>query len=93
MTVLQILFDVYKVVSVELHRRSSAIFMDCCPTCTNGYLMKEEYQSMIDSIRECVPLNGVHFQDDVLRYEKIPSCEKIKFIETQEGDRSVMESF
>ena len=50
MTVLQILFDVYKVVSVELHRRSNAIFMNCCPTCTNGYLMKEEYQSMIYSI-------------------------------------------
>ena len=56
MSVFNVLFDVYKVLSIELHRRNQTSFMACCPTCTDVYLMKEEYQALIDSIRECLPL-------------------------------------
>ena len=55
--------------------------------------MKEEYQSMIDSIRECIPLDGVQFQDDALRHKRILNCKQIKFVEMQEGDRLFVESF
>ena len=43
MSVFQVLFDVYKVLSIELHRGECTSFFTCCPTCTDGYLMKEEY--------------------------------------------------
>ena len=64
MMTIQILFDVYKVVSIELHRKvnrtevHSTDFFDCCPSCVNGFLMKGEYQTMVDSVRECLPLIG-----------------------------------
>ena len=51
LTVAQVLFDVYKVLSIELHRRDVTSFFTCCPTCMDGYIMKEEYQSTINSIR------------------------------------------
>ena len=55
MSVFNVLFDVYKILSIELHRGDKTSFMACCPTCTDGYLMKEEYQAFVDSIRECLP--------------------------------------
>ena len=64
MLVIQALFDLYKVIRIELHRRvdyenrsnKSADFFERCPSCTDGYLMKIEYQTMINSIRESLPL-------------------------------------
>ena len=67
MLVVQALFDLYKVISIELHRRvdykskykfhdRSTDFFERCPSCVNGYLMRNEYQTMIDSIRESLPL-------------------------------------
>ena len=64
MMTIQILFDVCKVVSIELHRKvnrtdvHSTKFFDCFPSCVNGFLMKGEYQTMVDSVRECLPLTG-----------------------------------
>ena len=67
MLVVQALFDLYKVISIELHRcidyKSKYEFHDRgtdffkrCPSCVNGYLMRNEYQTMINSIRESLPL-------------------------------------
>ena len=63
MMVVQVLFDLYKVITIELHRKVSANytnsdFFDRCPSCLNGSLMRGEYQAMVDSIRECLPLQN-----------------------------------
>ena len=48
MSMIQMLFDTYKIISMELHRKSekftlsSAKFFNRCPSCTNGYLVKGE---------------------------------------------------
>ena len=95
MLVIQALFDLYKVISIELHRRvdyenrsnKSADFFERCPLCINGYLMKNKYQAMIDSIRGSLPLmkgmNG-HFVKlcrDLLRHEVISDTGNLSFIE------------
>ena len=64
MTAFHILFDVYKVLSVELHRRDTSEFVTHCLTCRNGYLMKTKMQSLIDTIRECLPLNNLSCIDN-----------------------------
>ena len=56
---IQVLFDLYKVITIELHRKVSANytnsdFFNRCPSCLSGSLMSE-YQAMVDSIRECLP--------------------------------------
>ena len=64
---------------MELHRQSDHLgtnddFYDRCVTCTNGALMKGEYQAKIDSIRECLPLKrgrGVCIRKDPMRQEQI----------------------
>ena len=65
-------------------------FFDTCPTCTNGFLMKGEYQIMVDSVRENLPLNGrdVKFQYDPLRQEAIYKGKQIKFIETSREEKA-----
>ena len=94
MMMIQILFDVYKVVSIELHRKvnhtevHSTDFFYRCPSCVNGFLMTGEYQTMVDSVRECLPLIGrfngnVNFRCDPLRYEMINDSSQMKFIEGQ----------
>ena len=51
-------------ITIELHRKVSGAnymnsdFFDQCPSCLNGSLMKGEYQAMVDSIRECLPLQN-----------------------------------
>ena len=57
MSTFNVLFDVYKLLRIELHRRDFMSFMMQCPTCTDGYLMKVELQALIDSIREFLPLS------------------------------------
>ena len=82
-SVFNILFDVYKILSIELHRRNRTSFVTCCPTCTDGYLMKVEFQSFLDSIRKCLPFNNLLLDgdDDPLRFEKmLPGC--VTFMET-----------
>ena len=94
MTAFHILFKVHKVLSVELHRRDTSKFVTQCPTCTNGYLMKTEMQSFIDSIRECLLLNNVSCIDneDLCRFEELtPYC--FTFMDTQIGDRNFINGF
>ena len=50
-----LLFDVFKILSIELHRKKGNDFYSKCPTCTEGWLMKTERQSVIESIREYIP--------------------------------------
>ena len=92
MSVFNVLFDVYKVLSIELHRRNQTSFMAGCPICTDGYLMKEEYQALIDSIRECLPLRDtlIDEEEDPLRMEKM-SPSSIMFLETQGSDRNFVQ--
>ena len=44
-----------------------------CPTCTEGWLMKTERQSVIKSIREYIPLTDclIDFDENPLRFEHI----------------------
>ena len=98
MLVVQALFDLYKVISIELHRRvdykskyefhdRGTDFFERCPLCVNGYLMRNEYKTMIDSIRESLPLmnsmNGNFAQShrDPLRHETISDTKNLSFIE------------
>ena len=94
LSVFNVLFDVYKVLSIELHRRNQMLFMACCPTCTDRYLMKEEYQTLIDSIRECLPLGDalIDEEEDPLRMKKM-SPNSIMFLETQGSDRNFVQDF
>ena len=88
MSTFNVLFDVYKLLSIELHRRDFTSFMTQCPTCTDGYLMKVELQILIDSIQEFLPLSQSFMtDDDPLRFEEIsPGC--MTFMEAQSGDRN-----
>ena len=43
--VFNVLFDVLKILSIELHRKKGNDFYSTCPMCTEGWLMKTEYQS------------------------------------------------
>ena len=88
------MFDVYKLVSIELHRQDKTNFFAGCPMCMNGHLMKEEYQAMIDSIRERVPLKNVLFHSDPLRIENMTDSKKILFVESQSGgNRNFIDTF
>ena len=91
MMVVQVLFDLYKVITIELHRKVSANytksdFFNRCPCCLNGSLMRSEYWAMVDSIRECLPLqnrmNGdyVTLEHDPLRHKHI-NGNQLKFID------------
>ena len=81
-----VLFDVFKILSIELHRKKGNDFYSTCPTCTEGWLMKTEHQSVIESIREYMPLNDclIDFDEDPLRFEHI-SPGSIMFVDTQCG--------
>ena len=63
-----VLFDVFKILSIELHRKSGDDFYSMCPTCTEGWLMETKCQSVIEIIREYVPLNDclIDFDEDPL---------------------------
>ena len=88
MSVIQMLFDMYKLISMELHRKSekftlsSVKFFNQFPSCTIGYLVKGENQTWIDSIRESLPLKGVMFENDPIRHKALRQAGQIKFIET-----------
>ena len=88
MSVIQMLFDTYTIISMEFHRKSKKFTLSCakffnrCPSCTNGYLAKGEYQTMIDSIRKSLPLKGVTFEHDPIRHKALKQAGQIKFIET-----------
>ena len=69
LTAVQVMFDLYKLISIELHGGNKGNFFSCCPTCTNDHLMKEDYQILIDSVRESVPMKNVMCSKDPLRHE------------------------
>ena len=91
MMVVQVLFDLYNVITIELRRKVSANytnseFINRCPSCLNGSLMRGEYQAMVDSIRECLPLQNrmnedyVMLERDPLRHEHV-NGNQLKFID------------
>ena len=88
MSMIQMLFDTYKIISMELPRKSgkfilsSAEIFNRCPSCTNGHLVKGEYQTMVDIVRESLPLKGVTFEHDPIRHEAVKQAGQIKSIET-----------
>ena len=94
MSVFNVLFDVYKILSIELHRDDKTSFIACCPMCTDGYLMKEEYQAFVDSIRECLPMRNtlIDNEEDPIQMERMfPGL--MTFMESQCGDRNFIQSF
>ena len=89
-----VLFDVFKILSIKLHRKKGNNFYSTCPTCTEGWLMKTERQSVIESIREYIPLNDclIDFDKDPLRFEHIfPSS--ITFVDTQSGNHNFVHGY
>ena len=89
-----VLFDVFKILSIELHRKKGNDFYSMCPTCTEGWLMKTEHQSVIESIREYIPLNDclIDSDEDPLRFEHI-SPGSITFVDTQCGNRNFVHGY
>ena len=81
-----VLFNVFKILSIELHFKKGNDSYSTCPTCTEGWLMKTEHQSVIESIREYMPLKDclIDFDEDPLRFEHI-SPGSITFVDTQCG--------
>ena len=89
-----VLFDVFKILSIELHRKKGNDFYSMCPTCTEAWLMKMERQSVIESIREYMPLNDclIDFEEDPLRFEHIfPGS--ITFVDTQSGNHNFVHGY
>ena len=89
-----VLFNVFKILSIESHRKKGNDFYSTCPTCTEGWLMKTECQSVIESIREYIPLNDclIDFDEDPLRFEHIfPGS--IMFVDTQSGNHNFVHSY
>ena len=65
---------------IESFTVSSAEFFNRFPSCTNGHLVKGEYQTVVDNIRESLHLKGVVFEGDPTRYETLTRSSQIKFI-------------
>ena len=89
-----VLFDVFKILSIELHRKKGNDFYSTCPMCTEGWLMKTEHQSVIESIREYIPLNDclIDFDEDPFRFEHIfPGS--ITFVDTQSGNHNFVHGY
>ena len=85
----QVLVDLYKVISIELHSEENRDYVSTtddvfnrCVTCTNGALMKGDYQALVDSIRECLPLSRkVTFHKDSVKHESISRSDQLTFVE------------
>ena len=89
-----LLFDVFKILSIELHRKKLNDFYSTYRTCTEGWLMKTERQSVIESIREYIPLNDclIDFDEDPLRFEHIfPGS--VTFVDTQSGNHNFVHGY
>ena len=89
-----VLFDVFEILNIELHRKKGNDFYSTCPMCTEGWPMKTECQSVIESIREYIPLNDclIDFNEDPLRFEHIfPGS--IMFVDTQSGNRNFVHGY
>ena len=82
----QVLMDAYKYLSVGLHHWSNLV----CPTCHPTHLMKQELQTMIESVREALPLmdRGVDTGDggDPINVERV---RQINFME-EKAERDVI---
>ena len=89
-----VLFDVLKILSIELHRKKGNDFYSTSPTCTEGWVMKTERQSVIESIREYIPLNDclIDFNEDPLRFEHI-FPDSMTFVDTQSGNRNFVHGY
>ena len=75
-TDLQTKIMVVKVFTIELHRKvianyTNSDFFDQFPSSLNGSLMRGEYQAMVDSIRECLPLQN-RMNGDYVMLERHP---------------------
>ena len=76
----QVLMDVYKYLSVNLHNWSGLV----CPTCHPAHLMKQELQTMVESVREALPLmtRNVNVNDaDPINVENVRHSSQINFVE------------
>ena len=87
-----VLFNVFKILSIVLHIEKGND--STCPMCTEGWLMKTECQSVIESIREYIPLNDclIDFDKDPLRFEHIIPA-SITFVDTQSGNHNFVHGY
>ena len=58
--------DLFEVIIMELHKQSgyrgpTSDFYERCVICTNGALMKDEHQAIVESIRESLPLKRKYY--------------------------------
>ena len=78
----QILIDVYKYLSIDVHHWRGQY----CPTCHPTHLIKQELQTMVESVREALPLGreGVTLSSsDPVNIEPIERSSRITFVERE----------
>ena len=83
----QVLLDAYKYLSVNLHHWSNLV----CPTCHPAHLMKQELQTMVESVREALPLKGCDVKisvSDPINVESLRHGSLINFVE-EKGEFNV----
>ena len=80
----QVLVDAYKYLSVNLHNWSNLT----CPTCHPTHLMKQELQTMIESMREALPLKDRDVKISNADPMNVESVSRMSFIE-EKGEVNV----
>ena len=90
--VYQVLIDVYKYVSIDVHHWIGRL----CPTCHPIHLIKQELQTMIESVREAIPLglDGLELSSyDPVNIEPIGKGSRVKFVERERASLDLIEEF
>ena len=82
--VFQVLVDAYKYLSVDVHHWLGKV----CPTCHPAHLMKQELQTMVESVREALPIVGrnVMFEPtnaDPINIENVQHGSHVRFMEEE----------
>ena len=88
----QVLINVYKYLSVDVHHWKGVY----CPTCHPTHLIKQELQTMIESVREANPLGmeGVRLStNDPVNIEPIELASRIKFLEREKENVDLIDEF
>ena len=82
--VFQVLVDVYKYLSIDVHHWLGRV----CPTCHPAHLMKQELQTMIESVHEALPLIGRNLtfdktNTDPVNVENVQNGDNVKFMKEE----------
>ena len=82
--VFQVLVDAYKYLSIDVHHWLGRT----CPTCHPAHLMKQELQTMVESVREALPIvdRDVMFEPtnaDPINIENVHCGSCVRFVEEE----------